>query len=205
MTFPSDTPGFPAKRLPDTVAEVIFAHLEKYGEDTVKMAIQDALKTARPAEVVNLWDRQEAAITYWILLLTGVNQDDEMRIARDLLTWQAFFAKDSARVLCVQSSERDAFRCCTKTFSVHNFPTLFLSDSPEMSSHIQIAPDLLLSLSERQGGLQQFFAKTHSVVETGKTLSEIQKAMYAETFWRGIGVVYGEIKDLLSISLSTGN
>src|SRR5918998_4989818 len=56
-------------------------------------------------------------------------------------------------------------------------------------SQLLVLHDLLLSLATRQGGLQQFFAKTHSVVETGNTLFEIQKAKYAETFWRGIGVV----------------
>ncbi len=89
-------------------------------------------------------------------------------------------------------------------FAVHNFPTLLFSDLPDMSSRIEISPDLLLSLAERPGGLQQFFAKTHSEVETGKTMTDIKDAMYAEAFWRGIGVVYHKIKDLLSITLNTG-
>jgi hypothetical protein len=205
MTLPGDVPRPPAKRLPDTMVEAILSHLEQYDEATVRSAVQNALEVSRPVEVVDLWKRQEAATTYWILLLTGVNQEDEMRVAKDLLTWQAFFAKDSARVLCVQSSERDAFRCCAKAFAVHNFPTLFLSDSPDMIDRIEIPPDLLLSLAERPGGLQQFLAKTHSVVETGKTMTDIRDDMYAEAFWRGIGVVYREIKDLLSITVSTGS
>lgn len=204
MAFPKDMSDLPAKRLPEEVAKAIITHLEGYDEATVSNVVQAALRAAKPVEVMELWHRQEAAITYWILLLTGINQEDEMRVAQDLLTWQAFFSKDSARVLCVQSSERDAFRCCTKAFAAHNFPTLFVGDSPSMHSRIQIPSDLLLSLSERPGGLQQFFAKTHSVVEAGNTLDEIKNAMYAETFWKGIGVVYSEIKDLISITVNTG-
>lgn len=108
--------------MPRGAAEAIVAHLEADKAFEVTAEVRAALKAARPMEVLDLWDQQEVAITYWILLLTGVNQAEEVGIAKDLLAWQAFFAKDSARVLCVQSSERDAFRCCAGAFGARNFP-----------------------------------------------------------------------------------
>jgi hypothetical protein len=107
MTLPGDVPRPPAKRLPDTMVEAILSHLEQYDEATVRSAVQNALEVSRPVEVVDLWKRQEAATTYWILLLTGVNQEDEMRVAKDLLTWQAFFAKDSGSgAMCAEFGAR---------------------------------------------------------------------------------------------------
>lgn len=121
-----------------------------------------------------------------------------------MLAWQAFFAKDSARVLCVQSSEREAFRCCAGAFGVRNFPTLLVGDSPLMVDHIKIVADLLRTLAKKPGGLQTFFAQMQVEVEMGMSLDELRRTMAAEAFWKGIGVVYKEVKDLLSVTLAAG-
>ncbi len=188
-------------KLPHILEEIV-THLSAEEDAALRAAIQIAIQRTRPVEVIDLWEQQQVALTYWILLLTGVNQEDEMRIAKDLLAWQSFFAKDSARVLCVQSSEREAFRCCSRTFKVHNFPTLLLSDSPDMRTHIKIESGLLNSLSNQPGGLQSFFAKLQSMIENGMNLQQVQDKMTAETFWKGVQVVYKEIKSLISIQIS---
>jgi hypothetical protein len=168
----------------------------------VSALIQAILMDVRPLEILDLWEPREAALTYWILMLTGVNQSDELQIAGGILTWQAFLAKDSARVLCVQVSERDAFRCCSSQFDVHDCPTLIMSDLPDMSSFLKIEPDLLRSLASQPGELQRFLTRLHALAENGRSLEQLQQLMTAEAFWRGMKVVYKEIKGLISIKLS---
>jgi hypothetical protein len=182
--------------------EAIIARLSVEEDVDLVAAIQIAIQHARPVEVIDLWEQRQVALTYWILLLTGVNQEDEMRVAKDLLAWQSFFAKDSARVLCVQSSERESFRCCSGSFSVHDFPTLIFSDSPDMKTFIKVEPRLLHSLSIQPGGLQNFFVKLQSMIENGMSLQQVQDKMIAESFWKGVQVVYKEIKGLISIQIS---
>lgn len=152
-------------------------------------------------EVVDLWEPREAALTYWILILSGANQTDEMKLASDLLTWQAFFAKDSARILCVQSSEREAFRCCSSTFDVHDCPTLIMSDSPDMGSYLRVEPDLLRRLASSPGELQRFLTRLHTLAENGRSLGQLSDLMAAAAFWRGLKIVYNEVKGMVSIKL----
>ncbi len=137
-------------------------------------------------------------------MLTGVNQTDEMELARELLAWQAFSAKDSARVLCVQSSERLPFRCCSSRFEVHECPTLIMGYSPQMKSYVKIKPNLLRALSVQSGEFERFLAKTHALAENGRSLKDLQQSMSADAFWRGLKVVYKEIKGLISIKLGPG-
>jgi len=137
-------------------------------------------------------------------MLSGVNQADEVLIAKVLLTWQAFFAKDSARVLCVQSSERDSFRCCSSRFEVHDCPTLVMGYSPHMKSYLKIEPNLLRALRVRSGEVQRFLARIHALAENGRSLEYLQQLMAADAFWQGLKVVYKEIKGLISIKLSPG-
>lgn len=200
MSFHRDDTGKDIIRLPRAAVDLL-DRLQITAEADLVAAIEIVLLQARPIEVVDLWEQRQAALTYWVLLLTGVNQEDEMRIAKDLLAWQSFFSKDSARVLCIQSSEREQFHCCSRAFNIHNFPTLIFSDSPDMHTYIRVEPGLLTSLSEQPGGLQTFFAKIQSMVENGMTLQQVQDKMVAETFWRGIKVVYKEVKGLVSIQV----
>jgi hypothetical protein len=174
------------------------------GEQDIELIalLRSVLEEVRALDVVDLWVPREAALTYWVLLLTGVNQPDEMHVAKDLLSWQAFFSKDSARVLCVQSSERDAFRCCSAAFGVHDCPALIMGDAPDMHSYLKIEADLLKALIAQPGELQRFLARLHALVENGHSLKDLRDLMTAEAFWRGLKVVYREVKGLISIKLS---
>jgi len=60
-------------------------------------------------------------------------------------------------------------------------------------------------LAEQPGGLQRFLTKLQSLVEEGKSLSEIQHILDAATFWRGIKIAFKEIEGLLSITVSPGS
>lgn len=189
--------------LRDSSLMLLAQRLQAEPDTELIVLLRTIMAEVRALDVTDLWVPREAALTYWILLLTGVNQPDEMNIARDLLSWQAFFSKDSARVLCVQSSEREAFRCCSAAFGAHHCPTLIMSDAPGMHSYLKIEADLLKTLIAQPGELQRFFARLHAMVENGHSLlSNLKDLMTAEAFWRGLKVVYKEVKGFISIKLS---
>jgi hypothetical protein len=193
-------PNLPASRanaLRDLANRMVTA-----GDSEIATIIRTVLIETRTFDVIDLWEPREVALTYWVLMLTGVNQLHEMQIAKDLLAWQAFFSKDSARVLCVQSSERESFRCCSSRFTVHDCPTLVMSDSPEMKNNLKIEADLLKLLSSEPGELQRFLTRLQSLVENGRTIADLKEIMSAEAFWRGLKVVFKEVKGLVSVTLS---
>lgn len=192
----------PANLVP--LSQKLSAHLARLTQEersALEQAFQAALEEAGNLQVVDLWDRQSPAITYWILLMSGVNQTDELKIAQDLLAWQAFFSKHSARVQCVQSSERHEFRLCSSEFDVADCPALILSDRPDMRSYIRLEAQLLFTLLAEDGGLQRFFTRIHAYIENGRTLSEIDAMLTSDKFWRTLRVAYKEVKGLVSFSV----
>jgi len=197
-----ERPGKP--NLPPLGADSLRALAERLateGDSEMATIIRGLLVQVRALDVIDLWEPREVSLTYWVLMLTGVNQLHEMQVAKDLLAWQAFFAKDSARVLCVQSSEREAFHCCSSRFVVHDCPTLVMSDSPYMLNHLKVQADLLKALIE-QGDLQRFLSRLQALVENGSTMAELKGLMAAEAFWRGLNVAYKDVNGLVSITLS---
>jgi len=159
-----------------------------------------ALQEARTINVDDLWEEPELPVTYWVFLLSGVNQQEEKDIAIELLFWKAFLAKHSARVICIQSSDRKEFRCCSSIFGVVNCPTLIFSDNPEMNGFIKIDSQLLFRLVEQKGSLQRFLTKIHSLVENGHSISKVQVMLDNEKFWSSLKLVYKEVKTLISFS-----
>ncbi len=195
-----------AKKLPDNKSLVkvpenlsrYLEHMEADARIALEELFQSALQEARNLEVFDLWEEREFAVTYWILLLSGINQEEEKEIANELLFWKTFLAKHSARVICVQSSDRREFRCCSASFGIVNCPTLIFSDSPDLDGFVKIDPQLLFKLAEQKGGLQRFFTKVHSLVENGQSIFGVQIMLDNEKFWSGLKLVYKEVKSLIS-------
>jgi hypothetical protein len=187
------------RRLPERLAAYL-SQMESNDRALLEAIFQTALIEAQEEfELLDLWDTRELPMTYWVLLLTGVNQEEEMELANVLLSWKEFFSKNSARVICVQSSERNEFRCCSAAFEVVNCPTLIFSDSPDMRPFIKIESELLFKLASQKGGLQRFLTKIQSIVETGDTLIDIENMLLTEKFWSALKIVYTEVKSFVSI------
>ncbi len=181
----------------------LLARLDFDEKEEVKLLFQKAFDSMHnKVQLIDLWDQPDLALTNWVLLLTGVNQEEELEIAKTLLFWKAFFAKDSSRVLCIQSSEHRGFRCCTRKFGTVSCPTLVLSDTPEMNSFIKIGPQLLYKLTKDKGGLQRFLTRLHISIENGKSLEEIEKELRSEKFWASMKIVYNEVKGLLTFNFN---
>jgi hypothetical protein len=187
--------------VPEKLASYL-AQLEPDESALLEAIFQTALLEPREIRVVDLWERKELPVTYWILLMSGVNRAEEMDIANTLLSWQTFFGKHSARVRCIQSSETNEFLCCFSHFGTADYPVLIFSDSPDMESYVKIEPELLFNLSSTEGNLQRFLITLHSRIATGGTLSEVRAKLLTEKFWSALKIAYGEAKGFISFSAS---
>jgi hypothetical protein len=78
--------------------------------------------------------------------MSSIDQPDEMDIAREMLTWEAFSAGGTAKVLCIPSSDPES-RLCSQAFEIVDFPSLIISNSPRMESHVRIGPTLLFNIA----------------------------------------------------------
>jgi hypothetical protein len=179
--------------------QAILSELDSNKREQIEVFFQMALLAVKqPLTVSDFWEQPELTTTYWILLLSGVNQEEEMDVAKTLLIWKAFIAKDSAMVLCVPHSDREQFKCCSSKFGAVKTPTLVLSDSRNMDNSIIIDSQLLLTLSSNKGNLQRFLTEVHSIIENGGTLYDVDSQLRTEQFWKGLKLVYSEVKSLLS-------
>ena len=175
-----------SKRLTD-------AEIEK-----LKLDLENSIRL----EVGDLWERPELARTYWILLINGIDDEDERGISAALASWKHLAIKDSARVVCIQTSERDRFKFACRQFGVDECPALILSDSPLMESFLKFDQGLLVDLQNKKGTFQRFLNRLHTMVENGYPLEKIGRSLNGEKFWKQMKLVYGEVKSLFSISVS---
>jgi len=189
-----------ASKLP-LALEAYLAGVQSEDRPMMEELWQAALAEAQTVEFMDLWERRDLSATFWILLVSGINQIEEMEIASALLTWKHFFAKDSAMLLCIQSSERREFKCATGKFGAVDCPTLIVSDSPEMEDFIELRSDLLFALSNTKGALQRFLTRIHQMLENGKSLDELRGSLWSKQFWAGIKVVYAEVKGIVGSSV----
>jgi hypothetical protein len=162
--------------------------------------IENILK--RRLRITDLWDQSDYAITNWMLLLTSMNQEEEFRIAGELLCWKGLIVRDSARVQCIQSIDQKAFQFCMKKFGASSCPALIFSDDVEMNNFIIIGPQILTRLGKEKGGIQKLLIKMHTAVANGGSLETIKKELKTESFWAGVKLIYSEMKDFLTFSIS---
>lgn len=186
-----------SEKLPD-----VLARLSREDREYIEILISTTLRDTDRLEVTDLWETGELASTFCVLVVSGTHQEDEMRIAQELLFWKAFVAKDSAVVRCVQTSERKEYRCCSGKFEIVNCPTLVFSDSPAMESFVKVEAGLLFNLAAQKNGIERFLNKVHSLIENGNNLTAIEKILQSEKFWTSLKLVYSEIKGIVSVSVA---
>jgi hypothetical protein len=184
--------------LDERTLELILSSIQ---ESDHQAGLQAILKRNLKPRIQDLWAPSEAATTYWVLLLSGLNQEDEVEIAQAMLLWQAFMAKDSAQLICLQSSERDSFKCCSSFFATHDCPVLIVSDSALMTPFVKIEGALLATLMSKKGNLQRFASTIHGVIDSGKTIEDVKGMLTTQKFWSNLKLVYKEIKDIVSIGI----
>lgn len=176
-------------------------HLDDDTKALFQQYIDQSIKEILQGRIEDIWFNREGAISYWLLLIDGVDNKQESKMANELLFWNEFHAGGDARVRCIQSSDRIINKFCIKHFKIINPPVLIFSKDPLFTNHIMIKSELLSQLIKEENKLRNFINKIHSQISNGKSLKEINKEFSKVAFWNGLKVVYEEIKLFASISI----
>ncbi len=166
--------------------------------------LRRTLLTLGPLQVVDLWEDAGRALTFWVLILNGADNEDERRIASSLCLWKQLAIKESARLLCIQTSDRRAFRLVCRRFNVDRCPALVMGDTPSMESFLTLDGRLLLDLSTKKGELARFVNRLHTMIENGSSLKSLGRQLGQEKFWKQARLAYQEVKSLFSVNLKVG-
>ncbi len=178
--------------------------MEKLGEkdsEIIQEFLNELLEDYNKPTVEDIWHDDKGAISYWIVIINGINNPEEAELANNLLFWKEFFAKDTAKVRCIQSSEIKHFNFCMNHFNVSSCPVIIFSDDPLFRSSIRIDQQLTNQLIDNKNSIQNFFTKVHSMIIRKTSLSDINKTLVNQQFWNYFKLVYTEIKSFVSISV----
>jgi hypothetical protein len=195
--------------IPETVKKLRDAPKEISVKDLLRLKlfldklINETKKKLEEVSVTDLWTPIEPISSYWILLMTGIDQRDEIDIASSILIWKEFFTKNTANIVCLQSSDRKDFKFCNRYFKINSYPALIFSDNPEMERSIILDGSILHKIMGSKGGLRAFLTQIHAFIENGVCMEEIRGKLNTERFWDGLKMVYKEIKSLVSISIKS--
>lgn len=178
------------------------AKLEADERAHLEALFQTTLSQSQTLDVVDLWEQGELAVSFWILVTTGVNQDEEMKIATALLFWKAFFAQEAARVRCIQSSERRELACCRSRVGPITCPTLIVGDSPNLESFIGVGPELLFKIVSEPGCMHRFLTKIHHLIETGTSMRDVGEALGTPRLWNTMKLDFDTIRDMIASAVT---
>ncbi len=163
----------------------------------------EALQLLKKPQLEDIWFNHEASISYWLLIINGVDNKIETKMANEILFWKEFHAGGDANVRCVQSSDRELYKLCASSFSVVSPPSLIFSTDARFEQAIKVDSQLLHELIKENNSLRSFVGKVHSLIYNGHSIEDIRKQLLKESFWKGVKIVYQEMKSLISITLGT--
>jgi hypothetical protein len=194
----------PNTRGRNTLPPEVSALLSQLSEDErakFQPLLDGVVADLHKVEIADLWEQRDFAASYWFLVSTGVNQTEEMKIASELLCWKHFFAKDTALVRCVQSSDQRDMECCFSHFGIMEYPTLIVSDNLVMSNFIIFGPDALEILASKHGALNRFLSRTHQWLSTGTSLRDVDIRFRTPGWWAQFKLDAGSTSNLTEVAV----
>ena len=195
------------RNLPQRIPEEFRQIIKKSGQDLTPELVESFIEkiNIRPSlDVPSLWEQPEFASSFWIYLMTGINQNDETDIAKNLLFWKAMSVKDQARVVCLQSSDPE-FAFCSSRFEVQKYPVLLLGTSSEMQKALVLPPELILDIAKDQGKLQRFLTEIHFGIVNGKTLEDINTELVTDKIIKGVKALLKGLGSLIKVTFKASS
>lgn len=189
------------KNINDLKSRFNSVSLDNEAKKALKEFIRINMNEYLMPSIDDIWYRNENAVSYWLLLINGIDSPREAKIANELLFWREFLVGDDAQLRCLQISDRIMSKFCIKHFNMSTPPVLIFSRDPFFSNYIKLDSELLFELIKEENALRNFVNKIHSELFQGQSLSEINKSFGVDKFWKGLKLVYKEVKSFVSISI----
>lgn len=157
-----------------------------------------------PVPTINdIWYSNENAISYWLLVINGIDNSTEAKIAKDLLFWRECFVGDDAQVRCIHSPDKEINKFCTKYFKIDSAPTLIFSRDKNFTDTIKIGSGLIAELAKGENSFRDFVSEIHREVIMGKSINQINKNLKSDKFWNKMKLVYGEVKSFVTVNIKS--
>ncbi len=150
----------------------------------------------------DIWFNDMQPYSYWVLLISGLNDSKEKELAHTILTWSELKGKNQAMVRCIQSSDQDRFDFCNSYFENSNYPVLFISNEFDFKTTIKIKSQTLMKLHSKENEFERFLVKIHSLLRAKQDVKEVQKNLDKASFWEMFKVGFKEAKSLFSITIN---
>lgn len=160
-----------------------------------------ALKEQVQFDVLDLWEKADLAGSYWMLLLGNADLSTDRDLVNRFLRWKHLDVKDTARIVCIQAVENNHYRFVVRTYGVPETPTILFGLTPLLEERIVLTPQMLTQLNRNERCFANFLNRMHALAGDGYTISEIRATLRTKKFWNFLGIVYDEIKSIVSVEI----
>ena len=137
----------------------LLSNLDDDTQTALQEYIRQSVQELTNPKIEDIWFNHDSSISYWLLMINGVDNKDEAKMASELLFWKEFQAGDDANIRCIQSSDRRINKFCVEHFNVLNPPVLLFSTEPTFKNTIKIDSGLLTELIKDNNKLRKFVSK----------------------------------------------
>jgi hypothetical protein len=141
-------------------------------QDLDKFELSFLLETLNNVNIQDVWEQSGTAVLYWLYIANDIRQDSETLFIKELLFWQACYAKSDAKVSCLTNDNSRLYDCCIKHFKPSSVPCLILSATPHFETvELFYVPDFVLI---RKRPIIPFLNQILNYLRMGKDLNEIR-------------------------------
>jgi len=161
------------------ILEMLTQNSSEFTEDVLLDLIEDYNQPS----IENIWQDDNSSVSFWIVLINGINNPKEVNLVKDVLFWKEFFGRNLAKVSCLQSSDNRQFSFCLKQFNVQNCPAIIFSDDELFTEFIHLDSDFLTKLTDETDGVLTMCNRVHQQIINGNSLGSISKSIHSDAFW----------------------
>ncbi len=167
----------------DKLLQVLAVSDQEFVRDVVNKTIQEKYSNN---SIETIWYDENNATSFWILLVNGINNHQEVSVIKQMLYWKEFFARSFAKVRCVQSYEQFEFSLILKKFKINACPTIIVSDTISFENNYIVKPDTLLKLSEKTEGVVELCNQIHQELLIGSDREIIEALIKSKQILKSI-------------------
>ena len=181
----------------DNKLHLIKSMIGESQQDTFEELLFDLIGEIKKPSIENIWIDDDSIISYWIILINGINNTAEIELVKKILFWKEFFSDTTAKIRCLQSSNHKLFNLCLKEFNIESSPAIICSNTSNFEDKIIVDTSMLIKTQKEEYGIQTLLNKIHHKLVLGDEVLKIQKEIASIKFWRIFERV-SELKEMIS-------
>ena len=121
----------------------------------------------------------------------------EKNILSEVLVWQKLLSQSEATLLSYQHGQ-GIFQTVSEYFQVSEFPTLIVSDKPDMKPNVKLKSNALLEITKAEDGLRKLLVNIHVQLKADRPIESIKGQITRQDFWNWMKWGYNEFKQFIT-------